>query len=75
MINMSDYLGTSDFERLVDDLDYSLSMLAEPVTLTATQLATVRKLILIYSATTLEVDHLRNELSRLEEVLYDERSD
>ena len=75
MINMSDYLGTSDFERLVDDLDYELSTLAEPVTLTATQLATVRKLILIYSATTLEVDHLRNELSRLEEVLYDEGSD
>ena len=72
---MTAYLGDSEFDRRVDDLDYELSILAEPVTLTATQLATVKKLILEYCATTLEVDHLRSKVARLEYLLISERSD
>lgn len=70
MINMLDYLGNSEFERRVDDLEYALSLLAEPVTLTATQLATVKKLIWVHCATTLEVDHLRSEVAQLEDMLF-----
>lgn len=72
---MTAYLGDSEFDRRIDDLDYELSILAEPVTLTATQLATIKKLILVYCATTLEVDHLRSEVARLEDILISEGKD
>ena len=46
--NVGIYKGENEFERLVDDLDYTLSMVTEPITLNEIELATVQKLILAH---------------------------
>lgn len=69
---MKNYLGVSEFYRNVDDLDYKLSIPSlpyEPVTLTTTQLTTVKMLISAYNETSLEVEYLKSKIHRLENKL------
>lgn len=64
--NVGIYKGENEFERLVDDLDYTLSMVTEPITLNEIELATVQKLILAHKEHLSEVEDLESEIAAIE---------
>ena len=64
--NVGIYRSENEFERLVDDLDYTLSMVTEPVTLNEIELETVQKLILAHKEHLSEVEDLESEIEAIE---------
>ena len=64
--NVGIYKGENEFERMVDDLDYTLSMVTEPITLNEIELEIVRKLILAHKEHPLEVEDLKSEIAAIE---------
>ena len=64
--NVGIYNGETEFERLVDDLDYTLSMVTEPITLNEIELGTVQKLILAHKEHLFEVEDLESEIAAIE---------
>lgn len=64
--NVGIYKGENEFERLIDDLDYTLSMVTEPITLNEIELATVQKLMLAHKEHLSEVEDLESEVEDLE---------
>ena len=64
--NVGIYRSENEFERLVDDLDYTLSMVTEPITLNEIELETVQKLILAHKEHLSEVEDLESEIEAIE---------